>query len=110
MVRRALSNLISNAMRYTPSSGSIAVSISKSATNVIIHVENDGPEIPAEHLPHLFERFYRADKSRTKADTDSAGLGLSITKAIMHAHQGDVTVKSEQGKTSFSLIFPRTVA
>ncbi|MFT2520467.1 ATP-binding protein, partial [Escherichia coli] len=51
-----------------------------------------------------------ADKSRTKADTDSAGLGLSITKAIMHAHQGDVTVKSEQGKTSFSLIFPRTVA
>ncbi|WP_284079334.1 heavy metal sensor histidine kinase [Herbaspirillum aquaticum] len=110
MVRRALSNLISNAMRYTPSSGSIAVSISKSATNVIVHVENDGPEIPAEHLPHLFERFYRADKSRTKADTDSAGLGLSITKAIMHAHQGDVTVKSEQGKTCFSLIFPRTVA
>lgn len=106
MVRRALSNLISNAMRYTPAAGSIALSIARSDGDVLVAVENDGPEIPAEHLPHLFDRFYRADKSRTKLDTDSAGLGLSITQAIMRAHQGDVTVHSSQGKTRFTLRFP----
>nr|WP_301297748.1 heavy metal sensor histidine kinase [Herbaspirillum rubrisubalbicans] len=106
MVRRALSNLISNAMRYTPAAGSIAVSIVRSEGDVLVAVENDGPEIPEEHLPHLFDRFYRADKSRTKLDTDSAGLGLSITQAIMRAHQGNVTVRSSQGKTRFTLRFP----
>ncbi|MDT0358154.1 heavy metal sensor histidine kinase [Herbaspirillum huttiense F1] len=106
MVRRALSNLISNAMRYTPAAGSIAVSIARSEGDVLVAVENDGPEIPEEHLPHLFDRFYRADKSRTKLDTDSAGLGLSITQAIMRAHQGNVTVRSSQGKTRFTLRFP----
>lgn len=106
MVRRALSNLISNAMRYTPASGSIAVSIARSEDGILIAVENDGPEIPPEHLPHLFDRFYRADKSRTKLDTDSAGLGLSITQAIMRAHQGNVSVRSTLGKTRFTLNFP----
>jgi two-component system heavy metal sensor histidine kinase CusS len=106
MVRRALSNLISNAMRYTPAAGSIAVSIARSEGDVLVAVENDGPEIPEEHLPHLFDRFYRADKSRTKLDTNSAGLGLSITQAIMRAHQGNVTVRSSQGKTRFTLQFP----
>lgn len=105
MVRRALSNLISNAMRYTPAAGAILVSIEKSESDILVHVENDGPEIPAEYLPHLFDRFYRADKSRTKLDTDSAGLGLSITKAIMRAHQGDVAVQSGRGKTRFTLRF-----
>jgi hypothetical protein len=57
-------------------------------------------------LPHLFDRFYRADKARTKLDSDSAGLGLSITKAIMRAHQGEVSVQSTQGKTRFTLLFP----
>lgn len=107
MVRRALSNLISNAMRYTPPAGAIAVSIAASDSDVLVHVENDGHDIPPEHLPHLFDRFYRADKSRTKLDSDSAGLGLSITRAIMRAHQGDVSVRSAQGKTCFSLRFPK---
>lgn len=107
MVRRALSNLISNAMRYTPPAGAIVVLIAKSENDILVHVENDGPQIPAQHLPHLFDRFYRADKSRTKLDSDSAGLGLSITKAIMRAHQGDVAVQSAPGKTRFILHFPR---
>ena len=106
MVRRALSNLISNAMRYTPASGSITVSIARSEDDILVADENDGPEIPAEHLPHLFDRFYRADKSRTKLDTDSAGLGLSITQAITRAHQGSVSVRSALGKTRFTLNFP----
>lgn len=106
MVRRALSNLISNAMRYTPAAGTIAVSIDRSEKDISVHVENDGLEIPSEHLPHLFDRFYRADKARTKLDSDSAGLGLSITKAIMRAHQGEVSVQSTQGKTRFTLLFP----
>jgi len=110
MVRRALSNLISNAMRYTPPAGAISVIIAKSEHEILVKVENDGIEIPAEHLPHLFDRFYRADKSRTKLDSDSAGLGLSITKAIMRAHQGDVSVESAHGKTCFILHFPRTLS
>ncbi|WP_016835265.1 heavy metal sensor histidine kinase [Herbaspirillum lusitanum] len=110
MVRRALSNLISNAMRYTPPAGVIAVSIDRSEKDISVHVENDGPEIPSEHLPHLFDRFYRADKARTKLDSDSAGLGLSITKAIMRAHQGEVSVRSAQGKTRFTLLFPNAAA
>ncbi len=107
MVRRALSNLISNAMRYTPPGGAIVVALLRSEDGTLVQVENNGPDIPVEHLPHLFDRFYRADKSRTKIDSDSAGLGLSITKAIMRAHQGDVSVVSAQGNTRFTLHFPR---
>ena len=106
MFRRALNNLLSNAIRYTPSYGTISIKIMSVGSGTTITVENDGEEIPAEIQSHLFDRFFRADKSRKKSESDSAGLGLSITRAIMQAHGGSVSVVSRNGKTAFNLYFP----
>lgn len=106
MFRRALNNLLSNAIRYTPSYGTISIKITSVESGTTITVQNDGEEIPAEIQPHLFDRFFRADKSRKKSESDSAGLGLSITRAIMQAHGGSVSVVSRDSKTAFSLYFP----
>ncbi|MBN9477205.1 MAG: two-component sensor histidine kinase [Bordetella sp. SCN 67-23] len=106
MLRRALSNLLSNALRHTPPGGAIDVVVASEAKAVTIAVENDGKEIPAELLPSLFDRFFRGDKSRARPDSESSGLGLSITRAIMVAHGGDITAGSASGRTRFTLVFP----
>ncbi len=106
MLRRALNNLLSNAMRHTPPGGKIVVDIASRDGGVEVAVENDGAEIPAEIQPSLFDRFFRADKSRARPESDSVGLGLSITKAIMTAHGGTIAVQSTRGKTRFTLRFP----
>ncbi|MDH2237910.1 heavy metal sensor histidine kinase [Pigmentiphaga sp. GD03639] len=106
MLRRALSNLLSNALRYTPGKGAIDVDIACDEVSVTIGVENDGKEIPAELIPSLFDRFFRADKSRARPDSESAGLGLSITRAIMVAHGGHIAAGSAAGRTRFTLVFP----
>ncbi|SCU74904.1 CopS sensor from the two components sensor/regulator family involved in Cu(II)/Cu(I) resistance [Cupriavidus necator] len=108
MLRRALSNLLSNALRYTPQGKQIVVEAREQSGHTTIVVENEGEEISAELLPSLFDRFFRADKSRTRAeDSDSVGLGLSITQAIMVAHGGQISAESSGGKTRFVLTFPR---
>ncbi|SDD15772.1 two-component system, OmpR family, heavy metal sensor histidine kinase CusS [Cupriavidus sp. YR651] len=109
MLRRALSNLLSNALRYTPARGSIDVEIASQPDTVTIAVENEGKEISPELLPSIFDRFFRADRSRARADSDSVGLGLSITQAIMAAHEGSIAAVSADGKTCFTLTFPRLV-
>ncbi|WP_132980350.1 heavy metal sensor histidine kinase [Pigmentiphaga sp. D-2] len=106
MLRRALSNLLSNALRHTPPGGAIDVVVASDATAVTIAVENDGKEIPVELIPSLFDRFFRGDKSRARPDSESSGLGLSITRAIMVAHGGDITAGSAAGRTRFTLVFP----
>ncbi|MDZ4141960.1 MAG: ATP-binding protein, partial [Methylotenera sp.] len=106
MLRRALSNLLSNAIRHTPRGGSIKVFINHAKpeeTNLAI--ENSGEAIATEHLSRLFDRFYRADPSRQKA-SDGAGLGLAITKSIIKAHQGNIQVFSSNGLTRFEITFP----
>ncbi len=107
MLRRALSNLISNALRYTPPGGSIVVDVADAGEHVEVAVQNDGAEIDPRLLPSIFDRFSRGDKSRTRPESDSVGLGLSITRAIMLAHGGDISVRSERGKTRFALRFPK---
>ncbi|CAG9165183.1 Sensor histidine kinase CusS [Cupriavidus laharis] len=107
MLRRALSNLLSNALRYTPPGGNIVIEVGNSADAVTIAVENDGQEIRSDLLPVIFERFSRGDKSRVRPDSDSVGLGLSITRAIMAAHGGTIAVQSAGGKTRFTLTFRR---
>lgn len=107
MLRRAFSNLLSNAIRHTPQGKAVKVFISQSKaqeTNIII--ENFGETIPLEHLPRLFDRFYRVDPSREKA-SDGAGLGLAITKSIIKAHQGNIQVFSSNGSTRFEATFPK---
>jgi two-component system heavy metal sensor histidine kinase CusS len=106
MFRRALSNLISNALRHTPERGEVQIQVAREETSVRVTVENTGKEIDPKDIPRLFDRFYRADPARTHPGSDGAGLGLSITKAIVEAHGGNVSASSGQGQTQFSLTFP----
>jgi len=106
MLRRALSNLLSNAIRHTTRGGSVQVRIDPGQSGEIqLSVENPGENIEPEHLPRLFDRFYRVDRSRHKA-SDGAGLGLAITKSIVEAHQGTIRSFSADGSTRFAITFP----
>jgi len=105
MLRRALSNLLSNAIRHAPADGSVTVRIGSDDGSTRISVENDGETIPGEHVERLFDRFYRADPSRQRSG-EGAGLGLAITRSIVAAHRGTVSVTSMDGLTRFTLGFP----
>lgn len=93
MLRRALANLLSNAIRHTPAGGSIAVRIDKNSDGTTLAIENSGEPIPQEHLSRIFDRFYRADPSRHHSE-EGAGLGLSITRSIIRAHGGEISARS----------------
>jgi two-component system phosphate regulon sensor histidine kinase PhoR len=102
---RAILNLLDNAVKYTPESGSITVSCETEGKNLLLKVTDTGIGIPAEHLPRIFERFYRVDKARSR-ELGGTGLGLAIVKHVMTLHHGTVSVESEEGKgTVFTLIF-----
>jgi two-component system heavy metal sensor histidine kinase CusS len=104
LLQRAVSNLVSNAIRYTPRGGAVRLLAHAKPQGLDIVVENSGPGIAPEHLAHIFERYYRADPARS-ASSHSAGLGLAIVRAIMHLHDGDVSVQSIEGRTTFTLRF-----
>jgi two-component system heavy metal sensor histidine kinase CusS len=107
MLRRAISNLLSNAIRHTPLNGKIDVDISNPGGNqVLLKVTNTGETIAAEHLPRLFDRFYRVDTSRQHGG-DGAGLGLPIVKSIIEAHGGTISVSSRGGRTDFLMHLPK---
>ena len=102
----ALSNLVSNAIRYTPLGGLVHLTFSQTDDQLTISVKDTGPGIASEHLPRLTERFYRIDQSRSR-ETGGTGLGLAITKHVMQRHGGELQIQSELGKGStFNLIFP----
>lgn len=106
MLRRAIGNLLSNAIRHTPVGGRVDVGIDgASPEGVTLTVENTGDDIPAEHLPRLFDRFYRVAPSRQRS-CEGAGLGLAITRSIARAHGGDAGVRSRDGVTTFELELP----
>jgi two-component system heavy metal sensor histidine kinase CusS len=105
MLRRALNNLLSNAIRYTSAGGTVLVSLEASGHKAMIHVTNPGTPIPETVRPRLFERFYRADAARSR-DTEGAGLGLAIVKAIAQAHGGGVSITSSHDSNTFSIWFP----
>lgn len=106
MLRRALSNLISNAIRYTTPGQPITVTLAMMTNTVLVTIENPGTEIPPEHIPRLFDRFYRVDPSRHRK-INEAGLGLAIVKSIIDAHGGSITTTSENGKTVFQIVLPQ---
>lgn len=107
MLRRALSNLLSNAIHHTPSGQTVQVRIdSPGKKAIIISVVNPGATIPPEHIPRLFDRFYRVDTSRQRSG-DGAGLGLAIVKSIIDAHGGMIEVTSGEGRTRFRVTLPR---
>ncbi|AVO58228.1 heavy metal sensor histidine kinase [Pseudomonas chlororaphis] len=107
MLRRALSNLLDNALRFTPAGGEVRVRLGETAKASYLRVENTGEGIPPERLPRLFDRFYRADPARHEGSSEHAGLGLAITQSIIRAHGGQIHCESAQGRTSFVIELPR---
>jgi two-component system, OmpR family, sensor kinase len=108
-LKQVLHNLLTNAMRHTPAGGTITLKAGKYESGVYLSVIDTGEGISADHLPHVFDRFYRADRSRSRGGGAGAGLGLAIVRAIVQAHGGTVEVTSEGIKglgTTFTVILP----
>lgn len=109
LLRRALANLVANAIQYADSGSTIQFACTKSAASMTLWIENQGQAIPGSQLPRLFDRFYRADAAR-RGSAQSSGLGLSIVRTIMTLHGGKGGAASSDGKTRFSLVFPLCAA
>ncbi|MGQ7814437.1 heavy metal sensor histidine kinase [Metapseudomonas furukawaii] len=107
MLRRALSNLLDNALRFTPPGGLIRLDLATRSDGLYLTVANNGEDIPAEFQPRLFDRFFRADPARREG-REHAGLGLAITRSIVQAHGGEIHCESSGGWTRFILRFPAT--
>ena len=109
LVRRALANLVANAIRYGQANTIVTLRCNTQTPKWLdIEVLNQGAAIGGEHLPRIFDRFYRCDASRSHPD-DSGGLGLAIVHSIMLMHGGEVLVSSSTESTQFTLRFPRQV-
>jgi signal transduction histidine kinase len=107
-IRSVFRNLLENAFKYAPSHRPIEIQVNETDALVVASVSDDGPGIPEKDTARLFEPFYRADPSRTKA-TGGYGLGLSICKRVMQAHGGDIVLDdSKKAGTSFVLTFPKS--
>jgi len=106
-LKQVFINLVANAIQYTPPGGDVFLSLEKIGEQARIICRDTGPGIPAEDMPHIFERFYRAEKSRTRRETTGFGLGLSIANWIVEHHGGRIEVNSQEGKgTTFAIWLP----
>ena len=105
-LEQVTSNLVANALRHTPPGGTIHLEAAIADGGYRLRVEDSGEGIPAAHLPHVFDRFYKADAARA-GNAGGSGLGLSIVKAIVERHGGAVTVESRPGRTAFAVVLPR---
>lgn len=107
MLRRAVSNLLSNAIRFTPEGLAVEVSLGEDPDHqVTIAVENPGTGIPADQLPRIFDRLCRVDAFRQDSRSESTGLGLAITRSIVEMHKGRISVISGNGRTCFTITLP----
>ena len=105
MLRRALGNLLSNAVRHADRGSALRVSVTSDVANVLINIENSGDTIAAEYLERVFDRFFRVDPSRQRA-SEGTGLGLAIARSIVLAHGGTISVESAGGVTIFTIRLP----
>jgi signal transduction histidine kinase len=105
-LRQLFTNLIENSLKYTPVGGQVTVQLAHNQQYALVSVIDSGEGIAPEHLPRLFDRFFRTDSARSR-DTGGSGLGLAIAQAIVQAHNGMITVASEPGKGSiFTVSLP----
>ncbi len=106
-LKQVMLNLAANAVQYTPAGGKVSLGLRKEESEAVLTVTDNGPGIPAQDLPHIFERFYRAEKSRTRGHGAGFGLGLSIAYWIIHNHDGRIEVDSQEGAgTTFRVYLP----
>ena len=105
LFERAVGNLVDNALRFTPENGSIQIALAERANDFEVAVSDNGSGVAPEHLPRVFDRFYRAESSR---GSDGAGLGLALVKSIVDLHGGTARIQSEVGRgTTVSITFPK---
>jgi signal transduction histidine kinase len=108
-LKQMLLNLVGNAVQYTPAGGSVALALSKTDLQAKLIISDTGPGIPAEDLPHIFERFYRGQRTHRPDQTSGYGLGLSIAYWIVRNHGGYIEVSSREGQgTTFCVWLPLT--
>jgi signal transduction histidine kinase len=107
-LEQALQNVASNALRHTPDGGRVELGAEPAGAHVRITIRDTGPGIPPAHLPHIFDRFYKADQARTATSTASgSGLGLSIVRAIVERHGGSVSAaNAADGGAIFEILLP----
>ncbi len=106
-LKQVILNLVANAIQYTPAGGEVYLSLNRSGDRAKLIVRDTGPGIPAEDLPYIFERFYRAEKSRTRSSAAGFGLGLSIAHWIVEQHGGTIEASSREGRgTTFAVWLP----
>jgi two-component system sensor histidine kinase BaeS len=105
-IAQVLGNLVSNALRYTPTGGQISLGATQQGSHVLLTVQDTGVGMHPDELPHVFERFYRGDEAR-QGDGGESGLGLPIAKSIVELHRGTISVRSMPGQgTTFTIILP----
>jgi signal transduction histidine kinase len=105
-LHQALLNVLENAVKYTPEGGRVEVTMSTGPHQAVVIVSDNGPGIEPEHLPFIFDRFYRVDKARSQR-VRGTGLGLAIAKWVVDAHDGSIRVASEPGRgTTFTIMLP----
>ncbi|HAB64671.1 MAG TPA: hypothetical protein DCE49_10915 [Pseudomonas sp.] len=98
-----LRNLVENAVKYTPSGGTVDIAVRLEKDAAVVSVEDSGPGIPPDERERVFDRFYRVNGIQPRG----AGLGLAIVRSVMNLHKGHVAVASKDGRTTFELTFPR---
>ena len=107
LLQRALGNLIENALTNTPAGGHIAVKASMQGQDILMAVQDDGRGIDARHLPHVFDRLYRADPSRSGGSYVGLGLGLAMVKTIVQLHGGSISMQSAvDAGTTVTMVLP----
>jgi signal transduction histidine kinase len=107
LIRRLLVNLIDNAVRYAPQGTTVRATIEQTAAGYCISISDNGPGIPPDVQPHIFERFYRGDAARARSQSDGAGLGLALVRWIATVHGGEVMLaRSSAAGTTFTVQLP----